>query len=280
MRIVVKVGGAQLEDRGARADLARSLRRAHAAGHEIVLVHGGGNQIRELSRRLGIADSYYAGLRITDAATADIVLMVLAGLVNKELVAALHAEGVRAAGLCGADGATFSARKNKQHDVDLGYVGLVADLDRQLVEALLEQGFMPVIATTAPLARGESDASDHFYNINADLAVGPLARAFDAETLLFLSDVPGVLDAERKVIAHLTPEHCDALRDKGVIHGGMIPKVDAALAALAQNPRALIKIAPASGADAVLGALAPKTGTTFARSESHAPSSSREAMTT
>jgi len=110
--------------------------------------------------------------------------------------------------------------------------------------------------------------------------VSPLARAFGAETLLFLGDVPGVLDAERRVIAQLSPERCDALRDQGVIHGGMIPKVDAALAALAQNPRALIKIAPASGADAVLGALAAGTGTTFARSEAHALSSTRKATTT
>lgn len=266
MKILVKVGGAQLEECGARTQLARALRSARAGGHEIVLVHGGGNQIRDLSRRLGLADRYHEGLRITDAATADVVLMVLAGLVNKELVAALENEGVRAAGLCGADGATFSAAKNRRYEsdgADLGYVGLVKRADRTLVDALLRTGYTPVIATTAPLARGEPDSAQHFYNINADLAAGPLASAFDVDALLFLTDVPGVLDSDRRRIESLTPDRCRELREQGVIQGGMIPKVDAALEALAQTPRALIKIAPAAVDDAVLSALDPRTGTRF-----------------
>jgi acetylglutamate kinase len=263
MRILVKVGGAELEDRAARGALARSLRTARAAAHEIVLVHGGGNQIRDLSRRLGLVDRYHEGLRVTDAETADVVLMVLAGLVNKEVVAALESEGVRAAGLCGADGRTFTAAKNRGHDVDLGYVGVVRRTDRGLVDVLLAAGYLPVIATAAPLAQGETDPSDHFYNINADLAAGPLAHAFEADALLFLTDVPGVLDADRKRIERLTPAQCAALRERAVISGGMIPKVEAALSALAQHPRAIVKIAPAAGADAVTRALDPSTGTTF-----------------
>jgi acetylglutamate kinase len=263
VKILVKVGGAQLEERAARVELARAVRSARAAGHELVLVHGGGNQIRDLSRRLGLVDRYHEGLRVTDAATADVVLMVLAGLVNKELVAALESEGVRAAGLCGADGSTFTARKNREHGAELGYVGLVRAADRSLVDALLAAGFLPVIATAAPLSREESDPADHFYNINADLAAGPLARAFDADALLFLTDVAGVLDAEKLRIARLTPERCAELRARGVVHGGMVPKVEAALAALAHQPRALVKIAPAAGADAVLRALDADTGTTF-----------------
>jgi acetylglutamate kinase len=263
VRILVKVGGAQLEAQAARADLARSLRAARGAGHEIVVVHGGGNQIRDLSRRLGLADRYHEGLRITDAATADVVLMVLAGLVNKELVAALENAGVRAAGLCGADGGSFSAVKDRRQGTDLGYVGRVQSADRTLVDALLGAGLVPVIATAAPLAAGEADPADHFYNVNADLAAGPLAHAFEADALLFLTDVPGVLGADRGRIERLTPARCRELRECGVIQGGMIPKVEAALMALSENPRALVKIAPAAGGDAVLAALEPSTGTVF-----------------
>jgi acetylglutamate kinase len=263
VRILVKVGGAQLEQPAARADLCRSVAAARAAGHEIVLVHGGGNQIRDLVRRLGLEERYHQGLRVTDAQTADDVLMVLAGLVNKELVHALSAAGVRACGLSGADGQTFLATKRRDEDVDLGYVGEVGRTDMRLVEALLCDGVLPVIATAAPLQAGEDAAGDHFYNVNADLAAGPLSRALRAEALLFLTDVPGVLGADGQRLATLTPERCDALRQDGVIRGGMIPKVEAALAALAVNPRGLIKIAPAAGTDAVLRGLAADAGTRF-----------------
>jgi acetylglutamate kinase len=263
VRILVKVGGAQLEQPAARAELARSVAAARQAGHELALVHGGGNQIRQLVQQLGLEERYHEGLRVTDAATADVVLMVLAGLVNKQLVHELEQAGVRAAGLCGADGASFQAQKNRSYDVDLGYVGDVAHCDARLIEALLAAGFLPVIATAAPLAPNAEDAADHFYNINADLAAGPLARTLHAEALLFLTDVQGVLDARGERLEQLTPKHCDALRAQGVIHGGMLPKVHAALSALAENRRALIKIAPASGPDAVLRALQSEVGTRF-----------------
>ena len=262
-RILVKVGGAQLEQAGPRADLVRSVASARAAGHEVVLVHGGGNQIRELVRKLGLPESYHEGLRVPDAATADVVLMVLAGLVNKELVHALESAGVRACGLSGADGATFLAKKRVLAGRDLGYVGDVGRTDVRLVDVLVSQGFLPVIATAAPLQHGEDAPADRFYNGNADAAAGPLARAVGADALLFLTDVPGVLDAAKRRIASLTPAQAAALRLEGVIAGGMIPKVEAALAALAENPRALVKIAPAAGTDAVLAALSPETGTRF-----------------
>jgi acetylglutamate kinase len=266
VRIVVKIGGAQLEEVAARAELARSVRSARGAGHEIVIVHGGGNQIRELVRRLGLPERYHEGLRVTDAETADVVLMVLAGLVNKQLVHALEASGVRAAGLCGADGSTFLARPTAPEDtggVELGYVGSVARADRVLVEALLGEGYLPVIATAAPLEAGASAPSDHFYNINADLAVGPLARALEADAALFLTDVPGVLDASKQRIATLTPPRAQELRASGVIAAGMVPKVESALAALTELPAGLVKIAPAAGEDAVLRALDPAVGTRF-----------------
>jgi acetylglutamate kinase len=264
MKILVKIGGAQLEQDGARDALARSLQRAIAAGHQLVVVHGGGNQIRDLVRALRLPEQYHEGIRITDAKTADVVLQVLAGQVNKQLVHALESAGVRAAGLCGADGSSFHVQKDKEdRAVDLGYVGTVARIDTRLIDTLLDAGFTPVIATTAPLAVGEPDARDHFYNVNADLAAGPLAKALGADALLFLTDVQGVLDGDERRIERIDTRRCEGLREQGVIRGGMIPKVEAALAALAENPRALVKIAPAFGADAVLAALEPSAGTTF-----------------
>lgn len=265
MRVLVKIGGAQLEAAGPRAALARSLARAKAAGHELVVVHGGGHQIREHVRALGLEERYHEGLRVTDARTADVVTMVLAGLVNKELVLALNAEGLRAAGLSGADGDSFSVAKT-QASVDLGYVGSVVKTDRALVEALLEAAFTPVIATVAPLARGESGAADHLYNVNADMAAGPLARSLECDALLFLTDVPGVLDGAKRRIEALAPARAAALRAEGVVTGGMIPKVEMALAALREFAAlggGLVKIAPAAGEDAVLLALQPSIGTRF-----------------
>jgi acetylglutamate kinase len=262
LRLLVKVGGAQLEEPEARKSLVRSVVLARRAGLEIVLVHGGGNQIRALGRRLSLPERYEDGLRVTDAAMAEVVLMVLAGLVNKELVSAFEEEGARAVGLCGADGSTFSAAREVRA-VDLGYVGRVARTDPRLVEALLADGCLPILSTVAPLAPGETGARDRFYNVNADLAAGPLAHAFRAGALLFLTDVAGVFDGDGTLVAELTPARCAAMRASGAIHGGMIPKVEAALAALEANPGGLVKIAPAAGGNAVLAALDPAVGTRF-----------------
>jgi len=202
-----------------------------------VVVHGGGNQIRELSRRLGIAERQHEGLRVTDAETADVVLMVLAGLVNKALVHDLCEAGVRAVGYAGADARSFHARKHEPAGVDIGYVGAVAQVDPALTFALLEQGFTPTIATSAPLAAGERGPRDHSYNVNADLAAGPLAAALRCDALLFLTDVPGVLDASKARFAALTRARCAELKQEGVVAGGMIPKVDSAVSALRDGVR-------------------------------------------
>jgi acetylglutamate kinase len=178
-------------------------------------------------------------------------------------VHALQSAGVSACGLSGADGATFHVRKLDVPGADLGYVGTVAKVDGRLVETLIAQGYVPVIATAAPLASGENAPADHLYNVNADMAAGPLARALDCDALLFLTDVEGVLDGDRARIAAITPERCAKLRSAGVVTGGMIPKTEAALAALRENPDALVKIAPAKGDDCVLRALAHANGTRF-----------------
>ncbi|MCA8955357.1 MAG: acetylglutamate kinase [Planctomycetes bacterium] len=263
MRAVVKIGGAQLGEAQARARLAQAVASAQERGHEVILVHGGGDQIRALTPRLGLTDRYHEGLRITDAATAEVALMVLGGQVNRWLVHALQGAGIDAVGITGADGDSFRARPLQNAGVDLGFVGEVSAVDARLIEALLDTGVVPVIATVAPLDPAIAGDASQFYNINADHAAGPLARAFAAEALLFLTDVPGVLDGDGTLIPRLTPSRCHELRQAGVIRGGMIPKVEAAFAALAAHPRATVKIAPAAVDGAIDNALLSTTGTTF-----------------
>ena len=269
MRLVVKIGGAQLEDTGPRRAFCESVAAARRAGHEIAIVHGGGNQIRTVGKSMGIEDRYHDGLRITDAKTAAVVLMVLGGMVNRTLVRALQHAGVPAVGISGADGGSFSARKLEKTGVDLGFVGAIDGVQPRLVDTLFANGYVPVIATVAP--GGDSDDSSPFFNLNADHAAGPLCKALRGSALLFLTDVPGVLDARGVLLPELTPARCDELVRAGTAKGGMIPKLDAARMALRDNPTALVKIAPGGGSDAVLRALAPDSGTTFLpdHSESH-----------
>jgi len=267
-RILVKIGGAALEEPLARRSFARAVAAARANGAELVLVHGGGNQVGQLSTRLGLEIRRIAGLRVTDAATADVVLQVLGGEVGRKLVAALGAVGVPALSLSGADGGLYSARRLRHETADLGYVGEVATVDAGALRRLLDAGFVPTVASVAPDAEHPDD--DHFLNINADHAVAPLAAAFGADVVLFLSDVPGVLDGERQRLHTLDPAAVRALVASGVISGGMLPKVDAAQAAAAANPAALVKIAVADGDDCVRAALRPDVGTRFLPEVSHA----------
>ncbi|MBL8748457.1 MAG: acetylglutamate kinase [Planctomycetes bacterium] len=261
MRLFVKIGGAQLEEPGPRRDFCKSVASARRTGHDVVVVHGGGNQIRAVCKAIGIEDRYHEGLRITDAKTAEIVLMVLGGLVNRTLVGALQNAGVDAVGLCGADGASFSARKLVKAGVDLGFVGEIDGVNPVLLASLLDSAHVPVVATVAP-GRGADDAAP-FFNLNADHAASPLCKALRGDALLFLTDVPGVLDAEGKLIETLTPKAGDALVRTGVAKGGMIPKLEAARMALRENPDALVKVAPAGGPDAILRGLQEGVGTVF-----------------
>lgn len=260
MRILVKIGGAQLEDTAARNRLCRAIANAAAEGHELVVVHGGGNQIRTLTKALALPEAYHDGLRITDRKTAEVVLMVLGGLVNRTLVAALQQAGLSAVGLSGADGGTFSAAPLLRPGVDLGHVGQIDRVDPRLVRTLLANGHVPVLATVAPGAGG---ADAPFFNLNADHAAGPLCRALQCDALLFLTDVAAVLDQHRQRLPKLSPTECARLVRDGIATGGMLPKLEAALLAQRENPRALIKIAPAAADDAVLAALSTAVGTTF-----------------
>ena len=265
MRILVKIGGAQLEQPGPRHQLCAAIRDAKQQGHEVIVVHGGGNQIRTVGKALGQKDQYHEGLRITDRKTADTVLMVLGGLVNRNLVQSLARSDVPAVGITGADGGTFSAKPLLRSGVDLGYVGSVDRIDDKLVESLLKSGFVPVIATVAPGNQADSDPGDDqpFFNINADHAAGPLCWALDCDALLFLTDVDGVLDAQGRLMPLLTDKDCDRLISTGVVSGGMQPKLESAQRAAHKNPHAIVKIAPVGVDNCVLAALRDGSGSRF-----------------
>ena len=263
MRILVKIGGAQLANSEARASFCSAVADARDAGHELIVVHGGGEQVRDWTRRLGLEEHKVDGLRVTDAPTAEVVLAVLGGQVNRSLVADLQAEGVPAVGLTGADGGSFSAHRHTPDGRDLGYVGEVDEVRPELFQTLLAAKFVPVIATLAPLALTQNDPADHLYNVNADSAAAPLAAALDAEVLLMLTDVPGVLGAEGELLSELSAGGAAELEKRGVLVGGMLPKVHGALAARAALPGGLVKIAPADVPSALLAALEPDVGTTF-----------------
>lgn len=264
MRILVKIGGAQLEQAGPRQQLCNAIQAAKQEGHEIIVVHGGGNQIRKVGQQLGLQDRYHEGLRITDRATADTVLMVLGGAVNRNLVQSLAQSKLKAVGLTGADGNTFSAKALTRPGVDLGFVGRVDQVDGALVESLLTGGFVPVIATVAPATNaGDSSLDQPFFNINADHAVAPIGRALDCDAVLFLTDVDGVLDANGQLMPLLTDNDCKRLIETGVAAGGMQPKLESAQLAARENPHAIVKIAAASGDDCVLAALRDGSGSRF-----------------
>ncbi|MBZ0152766.1 MAG: acetylglutamate kinase [Planctomycetes bacterium] len=265
MRILLKIGGAQLEEASPRAALSAAIAAARQAGHELIVVHGGGNQIRSVGKAMGLGDRYHDGLRITDAKTAEVVLMVLGGLVNRTLVASLQQAGVMAVGLSGADGRLFTAKPLERAGVDLGFVGEVDQVCPFVVDSLLAAGITPVIATVAPgsTALAPGAAAAPFFNLNADHAAGPLSKALGCDAMLFLTDVPAVLGADKAPLPLLTPADCERLVHDRIATGGMLPKLEAALLALRNNPSALVKIAPAGAADAVLHALRADTGTRF-----------------
>lgn len=244
--VVVKYGGNAMTDASLKASFARDIVLMRAVGINPIVVHGGGPQIGTLLARIGKESTFVDGLRVTDSETMDVVEMVLGGLVNKDIVNLINQHGGRAIGLTGKDGGLLRARKltltaadlidadsglDAPEIIDLGHVGEVASVDTGVLEPLVSAGFIPVIA---PIGVGEDGMS---YNINADTVAGELARVLGAEKLLLLTNAAGILDADGGVLTGLTPEDVVALKASGVIHGGMIPKVDCALGALAGGVR-------------------------------------------
>jgi acetylglutamate kinase len=223
--LVIKLGGSTLEN---QRDALEDIVWLRGLGARPVLIHGGGAEINEWLGRLGIPSRFERGLRVTDAQTLDVVRMVLTGKVNGELVCMLGQLGGRAVGLTGLDGALLRARVLAP---TLGFVGVVTSVDPGLVDTLSAAGYIPVVA---PLALGDDGA---ILNVNADDAAADLARGLGAAKLLYLSDVPGILDASGALLSTLTDAQVRALIADGTIYGGMIPKAEACLRALETTGR-------------------------------------------
>ncbi len=234
--IVVKYGGHAMGNDELGQAFARDIALLKQSRVNPVVVHGGGPQIGAMLDKLGIKSRFEGGLRVTDKETVEIVEMVLAGAINKQIVAMINKEGEWAIGLSGKDGNMVFARKarktvadpasNIERIIDLGFVGEPVEVDRTLLDMLANSAMIPVIAPVAPGRDGNT------YNINADVFSGAIAAALNAERLLFLTDVPGVLDAQGKLIKKLTVAEAGALIDDGTISGGMIPKVETCIKAI------------------------------------------------
>ncbi len=234
--VVVKYGGHAMGDPELSEAFARDVTMLETSGVRPVVVHGGGPQIGEMLKKLDIQSEFRAGLRVTDKRTVHVVEMVLAGSINKEIVMAINAEGGKAVGLSGKDGNMVVAEKvtrtevdpdsNIEKVIDLGFVGEPKRVNRAVIDMLLGAELIPVIAPVAPGADGET------YNVNADTFAGAIAGALGAARLLFLTDVPGVLDKDGKLIKQLTVAEVKALIADGTVHGGMIPKVETCIDAL------------------------------------------------
>jgi acetylglutamate kinase len=234
--VVIKYGGHAMGDPALGQAFARDIALLKQSKVNPIVVHGGGPQIGAMLEKMGIESRFEGGLRVTDKRTVEIVEMVLAGSINKEIVALINAEGEWAIGLCGKDGNMVFAEKAKKTMVDpnsniervldLGFVGEPVEVDRTLIDLLARSEMIPVIAPVAPGRDGNT------YNINADTFAGAIAGSQNAKRLLFLTDVPGVLDKNKELIPQLSVAEAKALIADGTISGGMIPKVETCFEAL------------------------------------------------
>jgi acetylglutamate kinase len=242
--VVVKYGGHAMGDEQAARNFARDIVLLEQAAINPVVVHGGGPQIAAMLKKLNIKSEFAGGLRVTDAATVEIVEMVLAGSINKQIVGYINAAGGKAIGLCGKDGNMVRARKvtrtvvdpgsNIEKVVDLGFVGEPDKVDLFVLNAVLGKEMIPVLAPVATSADGGT------FNVNADTFAGAIAGALKAKRLLLLTDVPGVLDANKKLIPDLSVADARRLIADGTISGGMIPKVETCIYALDQGVEGVV----------------------------------------
>ncbi|MSQ12184.1 MAG: acetylglutamate kinase [Dehalococcoidia bacterium] len=245
--VVVKIGGSTLGNNDTAFQDIAALQRQ---GTPVVVVHGGGKVISEWQARSGTQARFVRGLRVTDAAALDVVVAVLCGLVNKQLVMALHTAGVQALGMSGADAGLLQGRPL---DPELGYVGEITRVDPRPLEELLVLGYVPVVAPVA-LHMNEGGPMG-FLNVNADTAAGAIAEALSATCLLFLTDAQGVLDGSGRLLGRLRPAEAQELVRSGVATAGMVPKLEACLRVLSTARRAHILDgrAPHALLDAVSG---------------------------
>jgi len=242
--VVVKYGGHAMGDDSMAKSFARDIVLMEQTAINPVVVHGGGPQIGEMLKRLGIKSEFAGGLRVTDAATIEIVEMVLAGSINKQIVGYINAAGGKAIGLCGKDGNMVQARKvnrsvvdpdsNIEKVVDLGFVGEPEKVDLTMLNQVIGREMIPVLAPVATSANGGT------FNVNADTFAGAIAGALKAKRLLLLTDVPGVLDKSKNLIAQLSVAEARKLIADGTISGGMIPKVETCIYALDQGVEGVV----------------------------------------
>lgn len=234
--IVIKYGGNAMVDESLKQGFARDIVLMKLVGMNPVVVHGGGPQIGSMLKQIGKESKFVKGMRVTDTETMDIVEMVLGGQVNKDIVNLINQQGGHAVGLTGKDGSLINARKMRFEDdapemntpeiIDIGHVGEVESIDASIIHMLMKGDFIPVIAPIGVCADGQS------YNINADLVAGKMAIALNAEKLMLLTNTPGVLDDDGKLLTGLTAEQVQELIDNETIHGGMLPKIACAIDAV------------------------------------------------
>ncbi len=229
--LVIKYGGAAMEQPDLKGSFALDVILLHLVGIHPVIVHGGGPQIGALMKRLGKEPRFVGGMRVTDEETVEIVEMVLVGKINKEIVGLINLHGGRAVGLSGKDANLIRAHRRLHRlptgeEIDIGLVGEVEAIDPAPIRLLEEQGYIPVIAPVGVGDQGET------YNINADLVAGEVAAALGAQKLIHLTDVQGILDGAGRLVSTLPSKDAERLVHDGVIDGGMLPKVESSLRAL------------------------------------------------
>ncbi|MDJ0678817.1 MAG: acetylglutamate kinase [Xenococcaceae cyanobacterium MO_167.B52] len=231
--VVIKYGGAAMKDGRLKAGVIRDIVFLSCVGVRPVVVHGGGPEINIWLDKLGIEPQFKDGLRVTNADTMDVVEMVLVGRVNKELVSLINQAGSAAVGLCGKDANLIQARPVGKEGV--GFVGEVTNIDTRIIESLVTSGYVPVISSVA------ADETGQAYNINADTVAGEIAAALQAEKLILLTDTPGILEDYHNpstLLTQLDIQKARELIDRGIVSGGMIPKVNCCVRSLAQGVKA------------------------------------------
>ena len=245
MRITVKLGGSILEDAGIRMRILAQVSTAIARGHQIILVHGGGKSLSRRLSQLQMQSQFIEGLRVTDAETLQVAVMVLAGEVNKRMVSELSELGTGAVGICGADGGAVRCIQLSSlpgQPSGIGFVGKPAEVNQPFFDLLLGAGLLPVVSSIAlgPDAR--------LYNVNADQMASACASGTGSESLVYLTDVPGVRDENGAVLKAIGPKGIESMRSKGIIKGGMLPKTSSCLEALGAGV-ASVHILPGSAPD-------------------------------
>ena len=253
--IVVKLGGATL---GNHDTTLKDIVSLQQQGWSVVVVHGGGKMITKWLEQRGIATEFIDGERVTDEATLEVVVSVLAGVVNKEIVADIDALGGLAVGISGVDGALIQGKIKHQK---LGYIGEVVKVNPAPLQALLKAGYIPVVAPVSLNTGEKPPGARGVLNINADVVAGEITAAIGAEKLIFLTDVAGVCDRQGKLLPNLSTEEAEALMTEGTASGGMIPKVKACLKALSGASSACI-IIDGRQPHALLGEIEGKSGGT------------------